>query len=89
MSITVIDVMREERVDITPSLSWAVGEETRDLWFSIHGELPPKELREKTNGKGTHCFAVYPDAMRPHIVRIIRKHQTEPARQGELFGVPA
>lgn len=84
--ITVIDVMREMGVEIHNSLSWSVGHMVRNLWYSINGQLPPKDLRRKTHDpRGVHCFALYPEAMRPHIRRIVEMHQIEEARQGSLF----
>jgi hypothetical protein len=46
---------------------------------------PPKALRPKTSGSGSHCFAVYPPEMVPLIERIIGEHKAAAARQGSLF----
>ena len=54
------------------------------MYERTYGAAPPKALRDKTNAGGTHCFAVYPEEMRPMIVRVIRTMQTETARQGVL-----
>lgn len=83
--LTVVDVCRQLRIEPTPKLTWAVGTAMRDLYEQRYGCLPEKDLRAKTNGPGTHCFAIYPHSMRDDIVRIIRYHQTEAQRQGELF----
>lgn len=85
MSITVMDVFRELQIEPEPSVSWSVGAAVRRLYESETGSLPPKELRPKTSGGGSHCFAAYPDSWRPRIVAAIQSHQTQTARQGDLF----
>jgi hypothetical protein len=79
--ITIVDVMRALQVEPTKRVTWLVGPRVRDRWSDIHGGPPPKALRQKTAGAGTHCFAVYPVAFRPEIEAIIRAHGTEAARQ--------
>lgn len=81
MSLTVVGVCREMRVEIDPSLTWSVGARVRELYRDRFGHLPPKELRSKTAGGGSHCFAVYPDEMRQDIERVIRDHNAEAAKQ--------
>lgn len=83
--ITVIDVMRELRIEPVPELTWAIGAAVRDRYERLHGRLPEKELRTKTSGGGSHCFATYPQDMRTEIANIIRLHQLETQKQGELF----
>jgi len=83
--ITIVDVLHDLRIEPTPTLTWAVGAAVRDLYESRYGCLPEKDLRNKTNGPGTHCFAIYPESMRAEIVQVIHHHQTEAQRQGELF----
>lgn len=83
--ITVIDVCRAMRVEITPQVSWSVGAQARGLYAQRTGRLPEKDLRQKTSGGGSHCFAVYPDWMRPEIEQIIRAHKVEDQRQGVLL----
>ena len=86
--ITIIDVMRARNVEPTSELTWAVGAEVRDEWERRHGALPDKDLRRKTNGGGTHCFAVYPVTFWPVIEGIIlafqMRQQTEALQQMEL-----
>lgn len=85
--ITVIDVMREQHVEITDELSWRVGARVRALWLRETGSLPDKVLRRKTNIRhqrdqnGKHHFAVYPSSWRPRIARIIGQFERERARQ--------
>ena len=83
--ITVIDVCRSLNVEPDPSLTWPVGNLVRGLYERRYGALPEKDLRLKTNGGGSHCFAIYPEHMRADIERIIRAHAHERRRQGDLF----
>lgn len=83
--ITVIDIMKELGVEITNDLSWSVGADVRALWEESNGREPDKELRTKTSGAGSHCFAVYPASFRPEIERVIKAHKAEEARQLSLF----
>ena len=84
-TITVIDVMRAKRVEITSDLSWSVGAEARDAWIRQTGQEPEKVLTPKTNGPGTHCIARYPLSFWREIERIVDQHQTEADRQMDLF----
>jgi hypothetical protein len=76
--ITVIDVMCDLGVAITPDLSWSVGSMVRQQWLRETGQLPDKS-------GGTHCFAVYPSEWRGRIAHIIGRHETDRDRQGRLF----
>lgn len=82
--ITIIDVCRALRIEPTPNLTWVVGALVRERYREVHRRYPSKQLREKTNGGGSHCFAVYPVAFRSEIERILLAHQTESARQMDL-----
>jgi hypothetical protein len=82
--ITVIDVCRELDVEPRPDMTWSVGNLMREWYESNVGELPRKELRNKTYGGGSHCFAVYPQAMRQKIASLILAHDIEQSRQGRL-----
>jgi hypothetical protein len=83
--ITVVSVCRDLNIEPTPELTWRVGAIVRDMYLKQYGCLPDKDLRNKTNGQGTHCFAIYPESWREKIAEVIRHHQTEKQRQGELF----
>jgi len=85
MSLTVMDVFRDLGLEPEPAVSWAVGGAVRRLYEAETGGLPPKELRQKTNGHGSHCFAAYPESWRSRIEGVIKQHQTQAARQGALF----
>lgn len=82
--ITVVDVMKDMGVELEPKLSWAIGNRVREMWERRHGGLPEKALRRKTAGKGSHCFALYPEHWRKDIERIVRLHEYAAQRQGEL-----
>ena len=82
--ITIIDVMRELKLECHPNVTWVVGAQVRDLYEDMTGHLPTKVLRQKTKGIGSHCFAIYPSSMRRDIERIILAHVVEAARQGEF-----
>lgn len=81
-----MDVLRDMKIEPEKHLSWAVGIACRVAWENIHGALPEKALRPKTNDRGSHCFAIYPDRFRATIVTIVKAHVTEARRQGDLFG---
>lgn len=83
--ITIVQVCRDLGVEPTPELTWSVGMRVRDLYERRYGALPEKDLRPKTNARGSHCFAVYPEHMRPDIARVIKAHAWERRRQGDLF----
>lgn len=72
IGITIIDVCRQEKVEPVPALTWAVGAQVAALYERRYGRLPSKDLRTKTNGSGSHCFAVYPLRMRDEIANIIK-----------------
>lgn len=83
--ITVVDVIRDMGIEPEPNLTWAVGAAVRDLYEDKNGRLPEKRLRTKTDGHGSHCFAVYPESMRPEIEKIVGLFETNNKRQGTLF----
>jgi hypothetical protein len=88
-AFTTIDLLRSEGIEITPPLSWTLGTALREAYQRETGELPEKQLRRKTDGTGSHCFAIYPARFRPEALRIVRQivkaTQAEEARQGRLL----
>ena len=83
--ITVVDVIRGMRLEPTPRLTWSVGTRVQKIYRRRFGYQPPKVLGEKTSGDGgSHCFAVYPVAMRKEIESIVREYRSDAARQVEL-----
>lgn len=83
--ISVNEVAAEMGVDLPPAAAWSVGAIIRERYAARAGELPAKELRRKKSGAGSHCFAVYPEAMREEIARVIREHAPGTSPQGSLF----
>lgn len=82
--VTVIDVMREMRVEPNPTLTWSVGQQVMRKFAAKFGRQPVKDLRKKTYTEGVHCFALYPPTFKPVIREVIKAHKAENARQGEL-----
>lgn len=71
MSITVIQVFRFQGLDPTPQQSWAVGSRVAEMYLREFRKEPPKALRPKTHGGGSHCFAIYPDTWAKRIGTVI------------------
>lgn len=84
--ITVPDVMRELDLDWTNEEAWHIGAAVRERWRQLHGSLPKKQLRKKTCGAGSHCFAIYPENFKPEIRRIVDMHTAAKAAQPDMFG---
>ncbi len=82
--ITIIDVAREMGIEINPELTWAVGAIVRDEYIAEYGESPIKDLRKKTHGAGSHCFAVYPAWWKDRIASHYRRLGSFSASQGRL-----
>lgn len=70
---TVIDIMRAMGVVPEKHLSWAVGRAVGALYRAEFGRKPDIESRTKTNGGGTHPFAVYPASWKRRIRQVIEK----------------
>jgi hypothetical protein len=85
--VTVVDVPREIGIEPTPDLTWSVGPKVRNIWEEETGAPPGHDLRNKTNGGGSHFFAVYPASFKPRIMEVIRAHWTQAAKQSAFdFG---
>lgn len=83
--ITVLDVFRDLGFEPVPDDTWAVGAAMQKRYSEVVGKQPDKELRPKTGGGGSHCFAVYPASWRPEIERLVRLTASQRAKQGKLF----
>ena len=71
--ITVIDVWREIGINKPEKhISWSVGRKVRKAFQEERGKIPPKQLNEKTDGSGSHCFAMYPEDFKYRIEEIIK-----------------
>jgi len=82
---TVMDRIKYKQLQATDNQSWTIGSMVRDEWVRQFATLPDKELRGKTKGAGSHCFAVYPESFVPVIDEIIDKFKLMSAKQGDLF----
>ncbi len=83
--VTVIDRLRALGLEAGKRTRWELGAAVRQAWLHEHGELPVKELRTKSSGAGSHCFALYPPEFIPTIDRIVRAAGLAP-EQGLPFG---
>lgn len=83
--ITVIDVFRELGLETDKDKTWAVGNAVMRRYQSDFGCQPMKDNRPKTNGEGSHCFALYPDSYRPIIRQCIESVHANAARQTDMF----
>ena len=61
-------------------LAWAIGNLVRDAYWKQYGTLPEKGLRDKTSGKGSHCFALYPDEFLPAVDAILLRTLQSPQK---------
>jgi hypothetical protein len=82
---TIIDVYRRLGFEPEKESTWNAGAAMREKYKEIYGTLPPKQLRTKTCGTGSHCFAIYPDNMMELAEKIVRNCARIEARQRELF----
>lgn len=83
--ITVPQVARLMGVTLDNRTSWAVGSEMASVYQQEFGEQPPKDNRPKTNGAGSHCFALYPAKWEQKIRSVIESHLEQQARQTDMF----
>ena len=83
--ITVPQVARLMGVNLDNKTSWSVGSEMATMYFKTFGEQPPKDNRPKTNGGGSHCFALYPKNWEAKIREVISQHVAELDKQQDMF----
>ena len=69
--ITVLDVIRELGLEPTSRDNWKIGSRVRLEYLDTYKKEPVKDLRQKTSGAGSHCFAIYPVEFVPKIREII------------------
>lgn len=84
--ITVMQVFAAMGINPNPSVSWSVGSQVATMYANQYGEQPPKDNRPKTNGQGSHCFALYPYSWREKIEEVIAMTQAADDSQLGLFG---
>ena len=82
---TIVDVFRDLDFEPVPEDTWEAGALMRDLYTEMVDEPPALELRRKTNGPGTHCFAVYPPGWRDKAEDVVRKVASHRLRQMRLI----
>lgn len=83
--ITIHQVARSMGVELDNNTAWSIGAGMADRYAREFGEQPPKELRPKTSGAGSHCFAVYPPTWEEHIRKAIQAHVDLSKRQMNIF----
>lgn len=83
--ITIIDVFRELGIETDKHLTWAAGDIAQYEYAERHERQPIKDNRRKTNGGGSHCFALYPVEWKPRLIEIVRGVASTPSAQMDLF----
>ncbi len=83
--ITVQEVARAIGATLGSREAWSIGSVMSTEYEKRFGSLPPKELRPKTNGSGSHCFATYPPSWEPMIRRAIEAATNAGKQQAGLF----
>jgi hypothetical protein len=83
--ITVPQVFKALGVEPTPAQAWSVGARMAAQYQEAFGIQPPKDNRPKTNGPGSHCFALYPPNWRGRIEAEIKTVVDLDKRQAALF----
>ena len=83
--ITVPQVARLMGVVLDNRTSWSVGSEMAHTYQQEFGENPTKDNRPKTNGSGSHCFALYPAKWEQKIRDVIESHIEQQGKQNDLF----
>jgi len=83
--ITVPQVARLMGVVLDNRTAWSVGAEMAHTYQQEFGENPPKDNRPKTNGSGSHCFALYPAKWEQKIRDVIESHIEQQDKQNDLF----
>lgn len=88
MGVTIIDVLRDLKIEPDKKLTWALGQSVGQEWRRRTGIRPPVELQPKTNPgahAAPHMICTYPDSFRKVIEDMIGRFQTRRQAQGDLF----
>jgi hypothetical protein len=64
---------------------WSVGDIMQARYAKRTGRQPVKDNRPKTHGRGSHCFALYPDDYFEEIAEEIKKFEYIRTKQIDLF----
>ena len=83
--VTVIEVAESMGVELPKKAAWEVGSAVAAAYRSVYGTQPIKDLRPKSNGGGSHCFAIYPAPFVPIIQEAIERAGAEKDRQSKLL----
>lgn len=83
--ISITQVARTMGIELDNATAWSIGAGMADAYFREFGEQPPKELRPKTSGGGSHCFAVYPPTWEERIRKAIQAHADFAKKQIDMF----
>ena len=83
--ITIIQVAKSMGIELDNATAWSVGSEMAQKYVEEFAEQPPKELRPKTSGFGSHCFAVYPKTWEARIKNAIADRIEISRKQTDLF----
>lgn len=87
--ITIIEVLRELRIEPDKSLTWALGTAVAAEWRKRTGTQPPIVRQPKTDPNASHpakhAICTYPDDFKPVILEKLSRFQTDAQRQGDLF----
>lgn len=84
-TFTLIDVFRLLKIEPLKESTWPAGAACRDAFEKVYGHPPEKELRTKTAGVGSHCFAVYPWEFFGKAAEIVKMFNLERERQLQLL----
>lgn len=87
--ITLMQVFASLGIQPTASQSWSVGNRVAAMYVDEFGEQPPKDNRPKTNGSGSHCFALYPSTWQDRIAGVIKDVVALERSQGDFFSEAA
>lgn len=87
-TFTLIDVFRIMQVSPLKEDTWPAGAACRIEYEKVYGHPPEKELRTKTQGCGSHCFAVYPWEFFGAASEIVQALHLERQSQMDLFQKP-
>lgn len=83
--VTVIDRIKALGFEATIKQRTQIGIAVREKWRKTYGDLPEKDLRTKTGGGGSHCFALYPSTFVPEIDDVVEAFKLQDDQQGQLF----
>lgn len=83
--VTVPDVIRQMGLSVEPKVSWSVGSRIAAEWREQYGSDPDIALRPKTNGGGSHHFAVYPRSWVKRIEKVVREQEHMSVGQLNMF----